>query len=36
MHKNSLIGSLIKEVDTGKKKEGLSEFLDKAPDIRDL
>ena len=35
MHRNSVIGSLIKEVDIGKKK-GLNEFLDKAPDIRDL
>ena len=32
---NPLIGSLIREVDIGKKK-GLSKFLDKAPDIRDL
>ena len=32
---NSLIGSLIREVDIGKKK-GLSKFFDKAPDIRDL
>ena len=28
---------MIKEVDVGKKKKkGLSKFLDKAPDIRDL
>ena len=32
---NPVIGSLIKEVDLGRKKD-LSKFLDKAPDIRDL
>ena len=32
---NPVIGSLIKEVDVGKKKD-LSKFLHKAPDIRDL
>ena len=32
---NPLTGSLIREVDIGKKK-GLSKFFDKAPDIRDL
>ena len=32
---NPIIGSLIKEVDIGKKKD-LSKFLDKTPDIRDL
>ena len=32
---NPVIGSLIKEVDIGKKKD-LSKFVDKAPDIRDL
>ena len=34
---NTVIGSLIKEVDVGeKKKKDLSKFLDKASDIRDL
>ena len=33
---NPVIGSLIKEVDVGKKKKDLSKFLDKAPDIIDL
>ena len=32
---NPVIGSLIKEVDVGKKKD-LSKFSDKAPDITDL
>ena len=32
---NPVIGSLIREVDIGRKK-GLSKFLDKAPNIRDL
>ena len=32
---NPLIGSLVKELDIGEKK-GLSKFLEKAPDIRDL
>ena len=32
----SVVGSLIKEVDVGKKKKDLSKFLGKAPDITDL
>ena len=32
---NSVIGSLIREVDIGKKKD-FSKFLDQAPDVRDL